>query len=161
HMRFSSLLTSSAHQINVLQAKGISKASLILYPTKWAAQSAIDHYAADERKIQVIPFGANLEHIPSRERVLARKKNDDCCRLLFVGVDWEEKGAAIALEALIALERLGIHAELTVCGCVPPKNVKHPNMKVIPFLNKNDDLQRKKLEMLYMQSDFFILPTRN
>jgi glycosyltransferase involved in cell wall biosynthesis len=34
-------------------------------------------------------------------------------------------------------------------------------MKVIPFLNKNDDRQRQKLEMLYMQSDFFVLPTRN
>jgi glycosyltransferase involved in cell wall biosynthesis len=161
HAHFSSLLESSAYQLHSLQAKGISKADLILYSTKWAAQSAIDHYAADERKIRVIPFGANLEHVPSRERVLARKKNEDCCRLLFVGVDWEKKGASIALETLIALEEFGISAELTVCGCVPPKNVSHPKMKVIPFLNKNDDQQRQKLEMLYMQSDFFILPTRN
>ena len=161
HAHFSSLLGSSAYQLDTLQAKGISKADLILYSTKWAAQSAIDHYGADERKIRVIPFGANLEHIPLREQVLARKKNADCCRLLFVGVDWEKKGGSIALGTLIALERLGISAELTICGCVPPKNVRHPKMTVIPFLNKNDEHQRKKLEMLYMQSDFFILPTRN
>jgi glycosyltransferase involved in cell wall biosynthesis len=132
-----------------------------VYSTRWAAQSAIDHYAADERKVRVIPFGANLEHIPARERVLARKKNADCCRLLFVGVDWEKKGAPIALEAVVALEKLGVPTKLTVCGCIPPKKVYHPNMEVIPFLNKNDDKQRQKLEMLYMQSDFFILPTRN
>jgi glycosyltransferase involved in cell wall biosynthesis len=76
-------------------------------------------------------------------------------------VDWEKKGGSIALEALITLERLGISAELTVCGCVPPKKLNHPKMKIIPFLNKNDERQRLELEMLYMQSDFFILPTRN
>ena len=161
HAHFSSLLESSAYQLHTLQTKGISKADLILYSTRWAAQSAIEHYGADERKVRIIPFGANLEHIPSRESVLAREQSDDCCRLLFVGVDWEKKGASIALEALVALEQLGISAELTVCGCVPPKNVSHPRMKVIPFLDKNDDEQRQKLAMLYMQSDFFILPTRN
>jgi glycosyltransferase involved in cell wall biosynthesis len=161
HPHFSSLLKSSAYQLDTLQAKGISKANLIVYSTQWAAQSAIDHYAANERKIRVIPFGANLEHVPSRECVLARKKNADCCRLLFVGVDWEKKGAPIALETLVALEKLGVSTKLTVCGCTPPKKIYHPNMEVIPFLNKNDDYQRKKLEMLYLQSDFFILPTRN
>ena len=161
HAHFSSLLESSAYQLHTLQAKGISKADLILYPTRWAAQSAIEHYGADERKIRIIPFGANFEHIPSREWVLARKQSNDCCRLLFVGADWEKKGASIALETLVALEQLGISAELTVCGCVPPKNVSHPNMKVIPFLDKNDDEQRRKLAMLYIQADFFILPTRN
>ena len=161
HAHFSSLLKSSIYQLDILQAKSIGKADLVLYSTQWAAQSAVDHYVADERKIRVIPFGANLEHIPARESVLARKKSADCCKLLFVGVDWEKKGGSIALEALISLEQLGVPAELTVCGCVPPKKLNHPKMRVIPFLDKNDDLQRKKLEMLYMQSDFFILPTRN
>jgi glycosyltransferase involved in cell wall biosynthesis len=161
HAHFSSLLESSVYQLHTIQAKGISKADLVLYATRWAAQSAIEHYAADERKIRIIPFGANLEYIPKREHVLARTKHADCCRLLFVGVDWEQKGVSIALDTLIALRQLGISAELTVCGCVPPKNVRHPNIKVIPFLNKNDSWQRRQLETLYMQADFFILPTRN
>ncbi len=161
HADFSSLLESSVYQLHTIQARGISQANLLLYATQWAARSAIEHYAADERKIRIIPFGANLEQIPTRERVLARRKNTDCCKLLFVGVDWEKKGAAIALDALIRLRQLGVSAELTVCGCVPPKNVNHPNIKVIPFLNKNDSWQRRQLEMLYMQSDFFILPTRS
>ena len=55
---------------------------------------------------------------------------------------------------------MGVQAELTVCGCVPPSNFSHPRMKVIPFLDKNDKLQRKKLEKLLMQSDFLLLPTR-
>ena len=34
-------------------------------------------------------------------------------------------------------------------------------MKVIPFLNKNDENQRKELEQLYITSDFLLFPTRN
>ena len=157
--QFSSLLKTSARQLDMLQAQGIANADLVLYSSLWAAQGAIDHYATDERKIRVIPFGANLEDIPARDVVLARTMHD-CCRLLFVGVDWERKGGSIALETLIALERLGIPAELTICGCVPPQNTNHPHMKVIPFLNKNDPQQRQQLERLYLESDFFILPSR-
>jgi glycosyltransferase involved in cell wall biosynthesis len=159
HPRFSSLLKSSAHQLAMLQAKGIANADLVLYSSMWAAQSAMDHYLADKQKIRVIPFGANLEDIPSRDVVLARKQHARC-KLLFVGVDWEHKGGPLALETLVALERLGIPAELTICGCVPPQNISHPRMKVIPFINKNDPQQRQQLARLYLESDFFLLPTR-
>jgi glycosyltransferase involved in cell wall biosynthesis len=163
HAQFSELLGCSARQLEVLQTRSIDKASLVVYSTAWAANSAIENYEAGRSKLRVIPFGANLEEedIPPREKILARRRNEDCCRLLFVGVDWEKKGASIALEALVGLEKRGIPAELTVCGCVPPRNVSHPKMRVIPFLNKNNKRQRQQLEALYMQSDFFILPTRN
>lgn len=161
HAQFSSLLKSSVRQLNMIQTKGIAQADLVLYSTEWAAQSAVSYYAADNRKIRVIPFGANIEHIPPKEHILERKKHTDICRLLFVGVNWQRKGGDIAYETLLSLERQGIAAELTVCGSVPPKHIQHPRMKVIPFLDKNDEGQRRQLEMLYMQSDFFILPTRN
>jgi glycosyltransferase involved in cell wall biosynthesis len=34
-------------------------------------------------------------------------------------------------------------------------------MKVIPYLDKNDPVQYKELEQLYLSSDFLLLPTRN
>jgi glycosyltransferase involved in cell wall biosynthesis len=160
HQHFSNLLESSAYQINDIQKRGINRANLILYPTEWAARAAIEYYHADKQKTYVIPFGANLEQVPTREQIFARQRSNHC-RLLFIGVNWERKGGSIALETLVALEQLGITAELTICGCVPPKGVTHPHMKVVPFLDKNDEEQRKKLEALYMQSDFFLLPTRN
>ncbi len=160
HQHFSYLLESSAYQIDDIQKRGISKADMILYSTAWAARAAIEYYHADKQKTHVIPFGANLEKVPTKEKVLARQRSDQC-RLLFVGVNWERKGGDIALETLIALEKLGIMAELTICGCLPPKGIAHPRMKIIPYLDKNDEDQRRKLEKLYMQSDFFLLPTRN
>jgi glycosyltransferase involved in cell wall biosynthesis len=159
HFRFFSLLKISARQLDELQARGLANADLVLYSSMWAAQGAIDYYATSGQKIRVIPFGANLENVPARDLVLARRKHDRC-RLLFVGVDWESKGGAIAFETLIALEDLEIPAELIICGCVPPKKINHPRMKVIPFLNKNDSQQRQQLHELYLQSDFFVLPTR-
>src|SRR5207245_1514583 len=50
--------------------------------------------------------------------------------------------------------------ELIVCGCTPPEGVAHERLKVIPFLDKNDDKQRKELEQLLMSADFLLLPTR-
>ena len=160
HQHFSYLLNSSAYQIDDIQRRGISKAAMVLYPTIWAAKAAIESYHADRQKTHVIPFGANLEKVPTKDKIFG-KREPDRCRLLFVGVDWERKGGEIALETLIALEDLGIMAELIICGCIPPRGVIHPRMKIIPYLDKNDECQREELEELYMQSDFFLLPTRN
>jgi hypothetical protein len=68
-------------------------------------------------------------------------------------MDWERKGGPIAFETLLGLEELGIQAELTVCGSVPPLSCRHGRMKVIPSLDKNDEWQRKELERLYMDAE--------
>jgi len=160
HQNFSNLLSRSVYETNAVQDLGIQKASLALYSSEWAARSAIEDYHADTRKVHVVPFGANFETPPPIE-VLHQRKRSDICRLLFVGVNWERKGGDIAFETLVKLEEMGIPAELTVCGCVPPKTFTHEKMKVIPFLNKNDANQRKELEQLYITSDFLLFPTRN
>jgi glycosyltransferase involved in cell wall biosynthesis len=56
---------------------------------------------------------------------------------------------------------MGIPAELIICGCMPPMRFFHPAMKVIPYLNKNDPVQYSKMLQLYLEADFFLLPTRN
>jgi glycosyltransferase involved in cell wall biosynthesis len=131
----------------------------VIYSSAWAARSAIEDYGADPAKIHVVPFGANIDEPPAREVVLARKQSEQC-RLLFLGVDWVRKGGDIAFETLLKLEELGIRAELVVCGCTPPQGVAHERMKIIPFLDKNDERQRKELEQLLMSADFLLLPTR-
>lgn len=160
HQHFSALLECSARQVNDIQSRGIHNADLLLYATSWAAKAAIEYYDADPRKVRIIPFGANLEHIPARETVLARQKGARC-ELLFVGVNWERKGGDIAFETLCALEASGIEASLTVCGCTPPRHIRHPRLTVIPFLDKNNAEQCKRLEALYLSSAFLLLPTRN
>jgi len=156
---YSNLLDLSKKEAYNIEKSAINKADLLIYSSKWAADSAINDYGADESKVFVIPFGANIDKIINRKTVLNKKKSD-VCKLLFLGVEWERKGGDIAFDTLLELEKLGIGAELTVCGVIPPEEFKHKNMNVIPFLDKNDKNQSKKLEELFLKSDFLLLPTR-
>lgn len=155
----SNLLNWSARQAYIVQEMAYKKAKAFIYPSEWAARSAVMDCHIDEQKVYVVPHGANFERIPPRKIVLEKKKSEQC-RLLFIGIHWERKGGPIAFQTLLKLEEMGIQAELTVCGCTPPDGYMHERMKVIPYLDKNDEKQRKELEKLYMQSDFLFVPTR-
>jgi glycosyltransferase involved in cell wall biosynthesis len=157
---YSNLLKRSAYETNALEELALKRASLILHPSEWAVQSTIENYLVDKRKVQTIPFGANFKNPPSIEVVQARKKSDRC-RLFFLGVDWQRKGGEIAFETLLKLEEMGIQAELIICGCTPPSSFSHERLKVIPYLDKKDESQRRELEKLFETSDFLLLPTRS
>ncbi len=156
---FSGLSQAIIRQANTIEQLAIDKAGLILYPSTWAAESARKDYHADPAKVHVVPYGANLDAPPLAERALA-KTPSAVCKLLFVGVDWAKKGGDIAFETLVELERLGVATQLTVVGCIPPRHVRHSALRVFPFLDKNDRNQREQLETLYLEADFFLLPTR-
>jgi glycosyltransferase involved in cell wall biosynthesis len=137
----------------------ISKASKLVYSSEWAANSAISDYQADAAKIEVIPFGANLDEPPLATEVVSQKQTSSC-RLLFIGRDWSRKGGDIAFQTLTCLNERGVNAELVVVGATPPPEIKHEKLRVIPYLNKNVPQQRKQLDELFLKSNFFIFPTR-
>jgi glycosyltransferase involved in cell wall biosynthesis len=155
----SNLMNISYRNIENLERILAKKATALVYSSSWAAQSIINDFQADPAKVHVVPFGANFDYPPAREVVLQRRKSSSC-KLLFVGLQWERKGGEIAFETLLALEKMGIKAELTICGSTPPKQFVHERMHVIPLLDKNDPEQYKRLEQLYLEADFFLLPTR-
>lgn len=156
---FSGLLGISRKEGNFIEKSAISKADLLLYPSNWATDSAIKDYGAEKSKVKVVPFGANIDDVPSKDLILNKKKSDKC-NLLFLGVNWERKGGEIAFETLLELDKMGFEAELTICGCIPPEEFKHERMMVIPFLDKNDKEQNKELRDLFLKSDFLLLPSR-
>jgi glycosyltransferase involved in cell wall biosynthesis len=158
--RYTNVLAISAREADYIDSLGLRKAALLAFPSEWAAQSAVRDYHVDESRVHVIPYGANLEEAPAREDALRPRPSGEC-RLLFVGVKWERKGGQIAVETLNKLRAVGVPAELTICGCVPPREFQAPGLTVIPFLNKNDPAQRKKLEDLYLASHFLLLPSRS
>jgi glycosyltransferase involved in cell wall biosynthesis len=146
-------------QGNFLERRAIHRAAGLLYSNEWATRSAIRDYGADSSKVHVIPFGANVSAALPLEQ-LSPGSRDGRCRLLFVSRDWKRKGGSIAFDALVALCEAGVDAELTVVGCVPSPAVEHPRLTVIPFLDKNVDAERQRMEDLYREADFFLLPTR-
>ncbi|WP_244561113.1 glycosyltransferase family 4 protein [Bradyrhizobium canariense] len=159
HPNYRNLSRAARDMAERLERDTIARADLILYPSEWAAESAIRDYGADRSLVHVIPWGANLEEAPDRCSVLGCRKPGPC-RLLFIGANWEEKGADIAVGTLAELRGRGMQAELVICGCTPRKPVTQDGLKIIPYLDKNDREQRNRLDQLYRDADFFLLPTR-
>ena len=159
HPNYRNLSRTAREIADRLERNTIARADLVLYPSEWAAESAVRDYGADPARVHVIPWGANLEEAPDRASVRGCRKPGPC-RLLFIGANWEEKGADIAVGTLAELRGRGIEAELVICGCTPPQSVTQEGLTIIPYLNKNDGEQRKRLDQLYRDADFFLLPTR-
>ncbi|HTQ31126.1 MAG TPA: glycosyltransferase, partial [Opitutaceae bacterium] len=51
------------------ETAALSRARLAVYPSEWAARSAIDFYGMKPERVAVIPFGANLGRQNKREQV--------------------------------------------------------------------------------------------
>lgn len=160
HPGFSDLKPSYLAEANEIEKRALERAALVLYPSEWAAESARDFYGIDPSKIEVIPYGANLDLVPERERIRGAK-SETTCRLLFLGVNWERKGGAVAYEAFQELRQMGIDARLTICGSVPPFPVDPEHVRVIPRLDKNDPAEQAQLSELLLESNFLVLPTLN
>lgn len=159
HPHYRDLPAGARRTIHELEQRTIDRADLLLYPSEWAARSAIDDFGADPARVAVVPWGANLADPPTRAEALAERKPGPC-RLLFAGVSWFAKGADIAIEALRILRASGVEAELVIVGTTPPQPIEEPGLTIVPFLNKRDARDRATLDRLYRDADIFILPTR-
>jgi glycosyltransferase involved in cell wall biosynthesis len=137
----------------------LQKSSIIAFTSEWARKSALEFFEISEKKTVVLPFGANFEKAPTRS-IAEKRELQKVCKLLFVGVSWENKGGAIAYDCFLKLLEKGIEVELTVCGCIPPAEFRHEKLTIIPFLDKHIPAEREKLYQLYEEASFFILPTR-
>lgn len=157
---FDGLSARSRREANAVEGAAITRADALLYPSTWVAESATRDYGASPAKVAVVPFGANLDRVPSAERATARRAGGTC-RLLFLGRDWVRKGGDLALGAFGALQAMGVPAELTICGCTPPPGWGgHEGVRVIPRLDQREPSQRRELEQLLEHSSFLLLPTR-
>lgn len=150
----------------VAGARAIDRAALdncelLIFASEWGAEWALKERNAVPDKVHVVPFGANVGVIHTREMVRDLAARDGrTIRLLFVGVDWERKGGAKALEVVRNLHARGIDAELTIVGCSPPLGTEVPAfVRLLGFISKATDEGRRRLAELYAQNHFLIVPT--
>lgn len=155
---FSNLSRASRRLGERLERAAIARADLLVYPSEWAAESAVRDYGAERSRILVAPFGANLDTLP--QAAPSEPRCGGALRLLFVGKEWERKGGDTALEALAALRRMGRAATLTVVGCIPPGAGTVAGLEVAGFLDKADAGQRRRLDGLFANADFLLMPVR-
>jgi glycosyltransferase involved in cell wall biosynthesis len=156
---FTGLSARSIREGNALEQRAIDRATVACFASDWAARSAIDDYGAPHEKVHVVPLPANLVAPPARDS-LRFDRSQGPVRLLFIGVDWVRKGGPIAVDTLRALRGLGIDAELTVVGCTPPSELRDPALTVVGYLSKRDPAGARRLDQLFRDADFLVLPTR-
>jgi YD repeat-containing protein len=160
---FAHLAPPSIQAGQAAEQGALDRCTRAIYAIDWAAQTALQHYKVAPEKISVVSFGGNLLEPPTVEEARAgvRARNMSQCNLLLVGVDWERKGADVAVEAVKALNAAGLNARLTVVGCQPPAARRLPAcVELIPFIGKDTIEQRCQLGELYKRSHFFIMPSR-
>lgn len=154
----SKLTEKEGYELEKIALENYSKS---FYSSDWAKESAIKYYEIQKEKIEVIPFGLNMDKIPLSDKILGNiemKYKNPLFKLLFVGKDYDRKGGAIAVETLKNLRTKGYNIELTIVGCNPL--IKDSNIKIIPYINKNNKKEYKIYEELLKESHFLILPTK-
>lgn len=155
---YTNLTSTSKKQALEIEQKSIDKSTICIYPSDWAANSAINDFNANPSKIKRIPLGANMHLLPNLEDIDFNKSLSKL-NFLFLGVEWERKGGPLVIETLNLLHHKGINVSLTICGCTP--NLKTPfEINIIPFINKNEPEGEKKIGELFKQSHFLFLPSK-
>lgn len=164
---FSGLAPVSLRAGHEVERRALANTTLAAYFSNWAADSAKADYGAEPSRLVVLPCGANLEPMPTLEDVRAgveAKLRPDAratCELACITIDWKRKGADVAVATAVELNRRGIPTRLRIAGCQPPPGVVlPPNVEILGFLNKNSAEGQRKLQDLYRESHFFILPSR-
>ena len=140
------------------ESLAIQSADFCVYPSEWAARSAINVYGASEAKVRIIPFGANIDNPPTTEYISNRigMRSCDHISFVFVGIDWERKGGELAVKLIMQLNANNIAAHLHVIG------VSGLNSEFVTFhgfLDKGKSDQRAQFNTIMSSSHFFLLPT--
>lgn len=158
------LLRRSIYQGNRAEEAAIHNASLVFYTSEWAKQNAITRYKADAGKIKLVRFGPNLPCKTTDaqlQHLIESRSNRIRKNFLFIGVDWDRKGAALAVEIISKLNEAGLPSTLTIVGCNPPGHFLLPSfVRHYSYISKADEGGIRLLENLFKSADFFILPTQ-
>ena len=147
----------------IIDQQAVSNADVLIYTSQWAANSAIKHYGADPLKIAILPFGANLDQLPTTDEVeksIETRAQNNHINLLFLGVDWVRKGGEYALKVAARLNSLGFVTTLHIVGAVNlPPNLNEPFIVNHGFISKATPEGQQQIGQLLAASHFLLLPT--
>jgi glycosyltransferase involved in cell wall biosynthesis len=145
------------------ERNALERASLALYWSDWAAQCAIADYDINPAKVKVVPVGPCIEsnRTLADVRTMVEARGFDTCRLLFMGVDWQRKGADTAVRVAARLNAAGVKTELSLVGCDPPQDLSLPDfIKPLGFINKATPDGARRMNELFASHHFMITPSR-
>lgn len=156
---FKNILPFSVAEGNRLEKRSLQKSAHVILCSNWALHSANTFYHIPGEKLSMIPLGANMDHIPGAS-VIYKKLDQTTLTLLFLAVEWERKGGAIALDAFYMLKKQHRPVKMIICGCTPPADIQDADIEVVPFLNKNNATDHQRFVDILSSVHFLVLPTR-
>lgn len=146
-----------------MEQHAFDTSQLAIFASDWAAKTAMDKYKIDKQKIKVVPFGSNIESNRKLSDIaeILKNKSHAVCELLFLGVDWKRKGGDFAVEVVKQLNERGFPARLHIAG------IKNIPIEPLPtwiinhgFISKSTIEGKRKIDELFLNSHFLLLPTK-
>lgn len=158
---FSDCAPEFLRQGHAQEARALRNCAAVIFPSEWAARSAVEDYGVDPAKIHVVPFGANLE-VPSISAVEQdiEARDFDRLRILFIGRDWQRKGGDIVLQAAAIAERRGVPIELNIVGPSHAPATLPPYATFHGLLVKNNPDHHLTLNELMRRAHILFVPSR-
>lgn len=139
----------------------LQRCAAAIYPSAWAAASAIENYAVDPQKVHVINSGANVSAIDAKAvQTAIRQRQHSAVRLLFVGREWHRKRAEFVIDTAQELRVRGHDVEVDLVGL---PSLPRP---VPAFVTHHGSLSRKVpaqcglLHELFLRASFLFVPSR-
>lgn len=148
---------------HAMERAALARAALAVYPSQWAADSAIRDYGADPDRVAVIPFGANIgqDNTGAEVESWIDARPRDHLRLLFVGRDWARKGGDLVVDTAHGLVKLGHQVSLDVVGCkIPARHRDLPWITAHGSLRADNPDEARRLSELFARAHFVFVPSR-
>jgi glycosyltransferase involved in cell wall biosynthesis len=157
---FSHCAAEYVRQGDLLDRLALQTSAAAIYPSRWAADSAVRHYGADPDKIHVVPFGANIAP-PDRDTLRAAiiAKRNAPLRILFIGREWYRKGLPKVVETCQWIASQGVAVQLDVVGGEGYPGRRPSFAHFYGFLDKAVTRERTMLERLLTEAHFFMVPS--
>jgi glycosyltransferase involved in cell wall biosynthesis len=170
------------HQLDQLT---LDKCAMVVVAADWLKELCETTYTVQPKKLQVIPFGANIgdQFIPSIKNILKNRVSTPY-QLTFIGKNWQMKGLPLAFEVCERLIKTGRDVVLNVIGTSVPRvttrrAISHrlhyhrftekesfmyrysraAFVNDLGFLNKDEPLENQKFIHTLEQTHFLLHPT--
>ena len=129
---------------NLCEQKALDNSSIVFVTSNWAKNEIFKFYECTKRKVNILPFGNNLELNPSLKKILNKKKNEQKCKIISIGVDWDRKGFSRTISICDKIKKKGLNVELIIIGPEKKYELLPSWIKIYSFLDKN----KKKIDQL-------------
>jgi glycosyltransferase involved in cell wall biosynthesis len=142
------------------EGKSFHAADIIAYPSRRSCTTVQETYGIHAAKLRMVPWGANLPHVPSRPEVdqMIRARPKDSLVLTTIGVDWKRKGGDLVVAAFRSLRRSGRDVRLNVVGMSPPTLDEGVNVDL--FVDKSTAEGVREFSRILASTHALLAPSR-